>query len=345
MKKLPYIFCATIGAILLLQLPAGCSCGFDCNNSSGNNNNSDSASLTLGFSDSLPEELNQVVITVDTITLQRSGEDVVIETFTIDEQNITDAENFSINLLDYQGVNQLDVITDRQTPTGSYSAVIIDIIDSDVNESFVEEADGDMEPLNVPANPLVLESLSLGSGSQRFTVEFSLAQALQFDGTSGYSLTANGIRIEDTDTSASLSGQIDSDLFNTVSPCSDKEFPTTGNRIYLYEGAYTANDLLADVFIPDDSNTPEGDPIAPFAVASLAFTSTTGSWSYSFGYVPAGSYTLAFSCDTELDDSVDYDELVIPLPDSEIYQIELSESDTAVCNLPVDSASDCVEAI
>ena len=50
----------TLLTLLLATLP-GCGCGFDCNN--GNSNNRP-ALLTLGISDSLPEELKQVVIEV-----------------------------------------------------------------------------------------------------------------------------------------------------------------------------------------------------------------------------------------------------------------------------------------
>ncbi|MCB1732310.1 MAG: hypothetical protein KDI21_17720, partial [Halieaceae bacterium] len=61
---------------LLLSATGGCSCGFDCNNDRDNN----PAMLTLGFSDQDLEQLKQVVIEVDRITLQRNGiEDVVIE--------------------------------------------------------------------------------------------------------------------------------------------------------------------------------------------------------------------------------------------------------------------------
>ena len=113
----------------------GCGCGFDCNNS---NNNNDPAALTLGFSDSIPENLEEVVIEVDAITFRRSGaDDVVVETFTIDELDITDAETFQVYLLQYRGAKQLLVIEGLQLDTGSYQ-VLISMVVNDVNNSYVQ---------------------------------------------------------------------------------------------------------------------------------------------------------------------------------------------------------------
>lgn len=334
MRKTLTLLLGTTLVALLPTLLTGCGCGFDCNSNNDNDGGS-SASLTLGFSDSLPEDLKQVVIEVDAITFRRSGEDIGINDFTIDG---TEVGSFKIDLLQYRGTRQLEVITNKQMPTGTYSAVVIAINDDSLENSFVQKADDTLERLDAPDGGLVLDSIRLGSGPQDFTVEFGLAQALQLTGTSDYSLTANGVRIENNATAAVLSGQIDSDLFDEVSPC-DQSDPETGNRLYLYRGTYTSADLLGDVFTTG-STTPPGDAIAPFAVASME-ENLAGDWDYSFGYVPAGDYTLAFSCDTADDDSVEYDQLVIPLPDNEIYQIQLSESKTARCNLPGDSASDC----
>ena len=69
---------AVIALAIALPVLDGCGCGFDCN--SGNNNKGP-AFLDLGFSDEDLEELKQVVIEVDKITLTRSGgENVVIDT-------------------------------------------------------------------------------------------------------------------------------------------------------------------------------------------------------------------------------------------------------------------------
>ena len=324
------------GLLLLpLLLPlGGCGCGFDCN--SENDEEDRPALLTLGFSDSLPEDLKQVVIEVDSITFQRSGvENVVVDEFTIPALNLVDVPTFKIDLLKYRGTNQLQVITDLELVTGTYDAVSIAILTGGVNESYVQEANGDaFKAIQVSSGVRGLPGMQLASGKQTFTVEFGLAQALQYEASSDtYLLTTNGVRIENNLKAATLSGTVDSTLFNSVSPCSAKETPTKGNRVYLYKGSNLLSENLADVFNSDSTTPIPANAIAPFAVASMTSSGSPVSWTYTFGFIPAGSYTIAFACNTEADDAVEYNGLTIPLPSNQKYEITLTEEQKGVCNL------------
>lgn len=336
MRRSPKLLLASLLLTpLALSLP-GCGCGFDCN--SGNNND-EPTSLTLGFSDSLPEDLKEVVIEVDAITLQRSGAaDVVIDTFTIDGLNLEDVDSFQVDLLQYRGVAQLVVLEDLELDSGTYSAIAITILDGDINNSYVREDDDSLEQINVSGN-LLLPGMQLSSGEQEFTVEFGLAQSLRIQTSGTYLLGNDGIRVENTVTSAKLSGQVDTDLFDTVSPCDEKSDPEKGNRLYLYEGQGLSTANLADVFTSSSGNSVPDDAIAPFAVASLTQNSSTGNWDYAFGYLPAGDYSMVFACNTEDDDAVDFDDLVIPQPEDQVYEITLSEQENASCN--VSDAASC----
>jgi hypothetical protein len=315
-------------APLLLPL-GGCGCGFDC---SSDDDNQNPASLTLGLSDSLPEDLKQVVIEVDTITFRRSGaDDVVVNTFKT--QNQTDADTVQVDLLQYSGIAQLLVIENLALDVGTYNSVTMKILDGDINKSYVEEDTGARKEITVSGGVLTLPGIKLTSGTQKFTVEFSLAQSLQQQTNGKYLLATNGIRIENNATVATLSGVVDSNLFNTVTPCSEKTDPLMGNRVYLYQGTGLSKDNLADVFNPGNTNTLPANAIAPFAVASLILSNNTGIWQYSFGFVPAGDYTIAFACNTAADDAVNYNGLTIPLPANQVYPIQLTESQKATCNL------------
>ena len=66
----------------------------------------------------------------------------------------------------------------------------------------------------------------------------------------------------------------------------------------------------------------------------------TGRWQYALGFIAAGNYTLAFSCDAAGDDPVNYDGIVIPLPVEQVYEIELSEGESAACDLVVSGSCD-----
>ena len=335
-KSLKLLLATALLAAVTYSL-TGCGCGFDCN--SGNDNDEPSL-LTLGFSDALPEDLKEVVIEVDSITLQRrSADDIVIDTFTIDDLNLTDAETFRIDLLDYRGVRQLEVITDLEIDSGTYSGIALAIIDGDINSSYAQEADDSLKEIEVIGD-LQLPGMSLASGNHAFTVEFGLAQSLRFQSADdNYRLSNVGIRVENTATTAKLSGQVDSALFDAVSPCDEKTDPEEGNRLYLYEGKDLDTANLADVFTSSSANDVPDNAIAPFTVASLVENTFTGNWEYVFGYLPAGDYTMVFACDTAEDDPVDYDGLVIPLPEEQVYPLTLAERENAVCD--VNDAVNC----
>jgi hypothetical protein len=328
----------TAAAILLLTsvtpFIGGCGCGFDCNNGN-NSDNVGPTRLSLGLSDSVPEELKQVVIEVDSITFRRSGADnVVVDTFTIDELDLVEADSFQIDLLQYRGQTQLLVIENLELDSASYSEVLVNVLDGDINRSYTQEADDSLKEINAPQAGLSLPGITLSGGEQVFTIEFGLAQSLQYQtGSDNYLLTNDGVRVEDNATAAGLSGRVDSALFDTVSPCDEKTEPELGNRIYLYEGVGLSDGQLADVFTQNSSTAVPADVLAPYAVATLVKNPLAGGWEYAFGFIPPGDYTVAFSCDTAEDDPVDYDELTVPLPEDQTYEITLSDSEQAVCDL------------
>ncbi len=334
MKSAMKILLSCLLPLALLLPLGGCSCGFDCNNDDDDGNKP--TLLTLGLSDSLPEDLKQVVIKVDSITFKRSGvDDVVVNTFTIPGLDLVDEDTFQIDLLKYQGTNQLKVITGLELVPGFYNEVSITIITGGIEHSYVQlAADDKLKAIEVGSGVQGLPGIQLASGEQTFTMEFGLAQALQYQTAKDtYLLTTNGVRMEDNLTAARLSGTVDSTLFDTVSPCNEKTTPTKGNRVYLYKGTGLLAENLADVFTSQSTTTAPVNAIAPFAVASMAQSSFTDNWEYSFGYIPAGSYTIAFACNTAADAAVEYNGLVIPLPTTQKHEITLAEADKGVCNL------------
>lgn len=225
---------------------------------------------------------------------------------------------------------------------GFYNEVSIAILTGDENQSYVQEEDDSLKVIRV-ASDIRLPGMQLSSGQQPFTVEFGLAQALQYEALSDtYLLTTNGVRIENNLTAATLSGAVDPALFNTVSPCSEKDTPVKGNRVYLYKDTGLPPENLADVFTSDSTTPIPANAIAPFAVASMA-QSLTGNWEYTFGYIPHGGYTIAFACNTETDDAVEYNGLTvtIPLPTNQQYEITLIEGDKGVCNLTLTEDAGC----
>jgi hypothetical protein len=75
-------------------------------------------------------------------------------------------------------------------------------------------------------------------------------------------------------------------------------------RVYLYEGASVMPD---DIYNPQDDSedsAPEVDPL----VTTTATSNGSGGYDYYIGYVEAGTYTAAFTCDAddpEVDENLD----------------------------------------
>lgn len=334
-KNIPYRT-ATLALSVALPVLGGCSCGFDCHSDSDRK----IAVLDLGFSDESLEQLKQVVIEVDSITLRRGGsEDVVVDTFTIDELGLVEADSFQVDLLQYRGLNRLPVIEGLELDAANYSELRVAILDGDINRSYVQQSDDSLRAVDVAGGVLTLPAPSLPAGPAEYTVVFGLAQALQYrQGEDVYRLTTEGVRVVDDATAASLSGRVDDGLFDGVAPCDGKADPTSGNRVYLYPADTLATDPLADVFTADSANAIPDGARAPYAVAAMAPDALTGRWQYAFGFVAPGSYTLAFSCDAAEDDPVDFDGIAIPLPVGQVQEIELAEGESGICDLAEDTS-------
>ncbi|ARN74110.1 DUF4382 domain-containing protein [Oceanicoccus sagamiensis] len=308
----------------------------------GDTSDPDPGTISIGFSDAPVDDAKEVVIEVDTITLKRSGDDVVIETFTSSDLDIIDAETFQINLLDYQGSDQAIVIEDLEVPSGTYTSVELTILNDEavIDDSYVIEVDDTQKILKIPSDDLKLDGFVVDEpeeegDTQTFTIDFNLRQSMTYNpGQERYILKPNGIRVQDNSGDRTIRGDVDSGLFDTEEDCADKEDPTAGNIIYLYEGTELGIENLADMFDEDNSSTdiPDG-AIAPYAVVAV-MEDGMDNWAYEFAYLPAGEYTLVFTCDAVEDDPDDYDGLTLPLPEEQIIELSTASA-SAVCDLPI----------
>ena len=301
--------------------------------------------VSIGISDAPVDDAEEVILEIDKITFKKSGnDDVVVDRFTFTSRtlNIVDEDSFQIDLLDYQSGNQAIIINDLELPAGRYTNIVLTILDEDVNRSYVQESvGGQRKAINVIPDELQLGSFTVDAdGDQLFTIDVNLRQALTYrtGTTDTYILKPRGIRVQDNADDRSISGSVDPSLFNTDAPCSNKANPNIGNVVYLYEGHDLGTNNLADVFDPAESdNAVPANAIEPFAAAAVV-ANGLGQWVYSFSFLPAGDYTLAFSCDAADDDPEDYNgsTITVPFPDSQVIELTTGTS-SAVCNLPIDN--------
>lgn len=300
-----------------------------------------SSDVSIRFSDAPIGELSEVVITVDKLIFNREGTDIVVDTFTSEELGIENSDTFQLDLLDVQGLDNKLVLDSVMLPVGDYQNLRIQVLDNDIDKTYVWE-DGGLaaKELKVPSGELKLGSFTVSSDStQTFVVEFALNQAMTYNpGRDRYILKPRGIRVVRLVDAAHISGVVDLTSLHAREGCSEKLDTSIGNVAYLYAGHDLETNLLGDVFVREDGSEEfqefDGDVpaniIAP--ITSAPIDGMTGE--YLFSYLQPGSYSLAISCQAELDDPVIYDQVVIPSPANQLIEVDLEAETQLECNFP-----------
>lgn len=339
----------TLGSLLL----SGCGGG---GGSSGGNapptssGTSTSARISFALTDAPVDNADAVVVMIDSVTLRREGgADVFVDRFTIPGLGLVNADTFQIDLLDYRNGKRLLFIDDLVIPAGRYSQIVLNVLDENIDRSYVDDSTGRNE-LKVPSDGLKLGGFTTAvDGVYTFTLDFDLRKAMTYNpGPDRYILKPRGVRIVDSALAATLDGRVDPALFNTTTDtlCSGKTDPLAGNAVYLYAGAGLASTRLGDAFDPTIDSAVPADIVEPYAISGVTLQDngtpnllTDDFWAYNFGYVPAGTYTLAFTCNALGDDPEYFDEdtagPIVPRPPLQYVEVQLASGASKRCDLPV----------
>lgn len=282
----------------------------------------DTAKVSFAVSDAPVDSAEKVVVAFDKIELVREGQDNII----LEVSGANGEDYRQLDLLEYQGSDSALILSDAELEVGTYSQLILHVNDTSAELSYVIDETGQVE-LKQPSNKLRLGSFEVdSSGVQRFTIEFDLRRSL-VENRNGqrYNLKPHGVSIVNNATVASLSGEVDINLFNAGECAAD-----SGNFVYLYPGHDLDPTLLTDNLDPDvnQNAVPEG-AVVPYNSVEVKYEA--GNFGkYAFGFIPAGDYTVAFSCSAENDDPEQYDGLIIPNPAPQLHQVSLSNQTDAV---------------
>jgi hypothetical protein len=287
--------------------------------------------VDIGVSDAAVGDLDAVVITIERITVNRPGPDIVVDTFPGENPGDPPVDTITIDLLAFQGTDVKLVVDDLLLMPGPYQNIRLSIIDDDIGLTYVEEAGGGIAPLEVPSGELKLGGFVVGAlFPQTFVLEFDLSRAMTYNpGPDRYILKPRGVRVVDVEAAALISGTVDPGLFD-AGGCSTKADPLVGNVVYLYRGHGLDIAALGDNFDPAVDPTAAASWIEPYASEAVA-----ADGAYLFAYLPAGAYTLAFACDAADDDPDVDDGILIPDPASEWVEIGLSPGEQEQCDLPI----------
>lgn len=212
----------------------------------------------------------------------------------VDENGDVIANTRGINLLEFTGSDSEDLLSGVEVPAGNYGQLRLEMAAG----SYVLVGDTRI-PLSVPSNELKFDSFTLDAGSNvAYTIEFDLRQALVNPvGQEEYFLKPRGVRLVDNMEVGHIEGTLAEALLIenqcTVAPADTSEAVAA---VYFYSGADVAIDTLADF---GGSEAAE-----PYTATSVQFDGAAA-YNFNVGFMAAGEYTAAWTCNTADDPETD----------------------------------------
>jgi hypothetical protein len=252
--------------------------------------------VSVNLTDMPVDYADQVVIAVSGVAFKPEGSG---------PEEVVDFSPRAIDLLQFQNGRTAVLLQDTPMEAGRYQWLRL-IVDTEPNvrDSYIV-MDGQECELNVPSGAQTGLKMHRpidvpAGGSLALTVDFDLHESIhtspgQASGAcaTGYVLRPTLRLVNDAEV-----GAID----GTVSFASGTVPAGCSANVYLYEGAV----------VPDDSEdeTAASPDVDPYAVVSVDIPEGSVSGTYRAAFIPAGSYTAAFTCDVDSEE----DELLAFVP-------------------------------
>jgi len=282
MRLITKLVYTSFNGLLLLAL-------YSCGNNSGDpvatvgRGGALPGALTISITDAAVDSAKEVWVQFSGASIKPTDGDAIQFTF--------DAVQ-NINLLDLQGTLFSYLIKDNAIPAGHYDWVRLNVNASNdnVTDSYIVLDDGSVHELWIPSGSET--GLKINTGFEiaaneklNLMIDFDLRKSVVVSNGS-YTLRPT-LRMMPVSETGTITGTIDSALL-IEGQCSDN-VPATGNAVYLYAGK--------DIVPVDIRNGGSG----PLTSAGVYLNASSGNYEYTIGYVLVGEYTLAFTCQADLD--------------------------------------------
>jgi hypothetical protein len=262
-----------IQRILLAGLTAAALSGCDDDNNWG--------TLSLGVTDAPVDDAARVVVEFTGVELRH--QDGGVESFVFDAPR-------RIDLLALQGGGSELLLEDEEVPAGHYEWIRLSVnADRTASTSFIEYDDGTVFPLFIPSgNEAGLRLVSgfdvPAGGSADFTLDFDLRRSVvRPPGLAPNHILRPTVRLVDNTEIGSIAGEIDEALI----------FPASGDAcspaVYVFAGLD-----VAPAEVTEDAG--------PLTTALVELEEPTGQYRYRAGFIAAGDYTVALTCEADADE-------------------------------------------
>jgi hypothetical protein len=248
--------------------------------------------LNLDLTDAPIDTATKVWIQFTGVELKPLNGDSITESFTPER---------GFDLLTLQNGKTATMLNGAVIPPGQYEWVRL-MVDTTPGNLYIVDETG-QHNLTIPSGAETGLKLTRGftmpvGGTADFTVDFILSKSIIAPpGQSSYFLKPV-LRIEDNSQVGTISGEFQSATLAAQSNCG-MHSPV----VYLYPGAgVTPDDVYNPISGTTDTET-DMSSVEPLTTATASLNAVS-LYAYRIAFVPAGTYTVAFTCDND-DPSID----------------------------------------
>ena len=254
----------------------------------GGGGSSSTGTLNLGLTDASVDDAKAVVVEFIGVQLQSAGGDRIDHDF-VDESTGDPAPRL-IDLMALTGGTTELLLDDVTLNAGRYNWVRLKVnAERGVIDSYIDLLDDSRHSLYIPSGNQTGLKLNRGfdvpeGGMASFTIDFDLRKSVHKpSGLDDDYILRPTLRLVDDNTAGALTGTVASGVI-TANPddCSGMEYV---GAVYVFN----SGDAVDDV----DGTS---DPVTSAKVPN------DGNYAYTVAFLPEGDYSIAFTCDADIDD-------------------------------------------
>ncbi|MFO7993407.1 MAG: DUF4382 domain-containing protein [Marinobacter sp.] len=287
----------------------------------GGSSDSDSTgTMSLGLTDAPVTDLTEVNLNITSVEVKPAeGESVTVQVETEEGENSLD-----INLLDFQGGKVVQLFEGQEFPAGQYEWIRLHLGDNPYVKEDNATPDTEVD-LFVPSGFQTGLKLQGGfiipaGGSADFTIDFDVRKSIVNAGEKGtgdskYILRPAHRLIDNTEV-GSIIGDVDYGLISQDPSFADCDYK---GSVYVYNGDVPEGELTD---LNSENLETEDGPLVAIPVTNEDNASV---YSYKAAFLPAGEYTIAYSCQ----DDDNEDEETLEFLGRQTVTVEVSEETEA----------------
>ncbi|WP_282156533.1 DUF4382 domain-containing protein [Vibrio diabolicus] len=312
MKKYTYPLLAISGGLLLTG------CGSDDSSS-----DTEAATFSLSVSDAPVDDANKVVLAFQDVVLvpfdpetgEQTGEHILLDAS-------DNGALHQVDLMEYQGSNAKTIISEQDIAPGDYAMCVYAKDGKQLNDttlSYVEKTDGNIKGLVVPSRGSCFgfkpdtsdqgrlkfsqkgQYVKVHTGHNSYVVEFDLRKGLADPTGKDYmNMNSNAVSLVNASESGHISGEVseiqyqaceaDSAASNAIN-----DVPAV-HSVYLYAGSMDRS-TMGDM----GAMEPLQAPVAVANVNESQDEEGNTTYSYEFGYIGPGTYSIGYTCTAYVD--------------------------------------------